>query len=146
MSNLARFARAKIAFQTPQMERAGRLIPKIKGKAPLTEAELALAAWPAVIGRRLANRTKAVSFSGSRIVVEVEDALWQRNLEGLRGAILANFHKTLGETAPKSIEFRIGIPRRPPGRAALPAASGAEGIADPVLRRIYLSSRRKAGA
>lgn len=146
MSNLARFPRAKIAFQTPQMERAGRLIPKLKGKAPLTEAELALAAWPAVIGRRLANRTKAVSFSGGRIVVEVEDALWQRNLEGLRGAILANFHKTLGEGAPKSIEFRIGIPRRPPGRAALPAASEAEGIADPVLRRIYLSSRRKAGA
>ncbi|HAX43689.1 MAG TPA: hypothetical protein DCY80_14175, partial [Solibacterales bacterium] len=63
------------------MERAGRLIPKLKGKAPLTEAELALAAWPAVIGRRLAHRTKAVSFAGGRIVVEVEDALWQRNLE-----------------------------------------------------------------
>ena len=135
MSNLARFARAKIAFQTPQMERAGRLIPKIKGKAPLTEAELALAAWPAVIGRRLANRTKAVSFSGSRIVVEVEDALWQRNLEGLRGAILANFHKTLGETAPKSIEFRIGIPRRPPGRGGRAAPARGPGLPPPPGRR-----------
>lgn len=128
------------------MERAGRLISKLKGKTTLTEGELALAAWPAVIGKRLAARTRAVEWRAGLLVVEVEDALWQRNLHGLRGQILENFTKTLGSAAPRELEFRIGIPRRPPQRALTLSADEADRIVDPVLRRIYVSSRRKAGA
>lgn len=128
------------------MESAARLIPKLKVKAPLTRAELAVAAWPAAVGRRLAGRTKALAFVQNRLIVEVEDALWQRNLQALSGQILANFGRTLGADAPLEIEFRIGVPRRPPQRAAAAAGDDAAGIADPVLRRIYIASRRKAGA
>jgi predicted nucleic acid-binding Zn ribbon protein len=127
------------------MERAGRLIAKLKGPAPLTAAELALAAWPAVIGRRLARHAKAVSLHHGRLLVEVDDALWQKQLEALRGAIFQNYAQTLGAAAVREIDFRVGIPRRPPARALAPGDEAA-GIADPVLRRIYLSSRRKAGA
>jgi hypothetical protein len=128
------------------MERAGRLIPTLKGKAPLTRSELAMAAWPAVIGKRLAGRTKALELRGERLVVEVEDSLWQRNLHGLRGQILENFQKTMGPAAPGEIEFRVGAPKRPPQRALVFSRDEADRIADPVMRRIYVTSRRKAGA
>lgn len=127
------------------MERAARLIPKMKVKAPLTRAELAVAAWPAVIGKRLAGRTRALALVQERLIVEVEDPLWQRNLQALAAPILENFRKTLGADAPGEVEFRVGVPRRPPRRATDPAGE-ANGIADPVLRHIYLHSRRKAGA
>lgn len=128
------------------MESAARLIPKLKVKAPLTRAELAVAAWPAAVGRRLAGRTKALALIHERLIIEVEDALWQRNLQALSPQILANYNRTLGAEAPRELEFRVGVPRRPPQRAAAPSGDDAAGIADPVLRRIYIASRRKAGA
>ena len=78
-----------------------------------------------------------------RLVVEVEDAMWQRNLHGLRGQILAKLNELLGAEAPSDIEFRIGVPRRPPQREEL-SADEADMIGDPVMARIYKISRRKA--
>ncbi|MCL4797472.1 MAG: DUF721 domain-containing protein [Bryobacteraceae bacterium] len=124
------------------MEHAGRLIPKLKGKSALTPAELCMAAWPSVIGKRLANRARAVALVDGRLIVDVEDALWQRNLEALREPIMANFEKTLGGRAPREVEFRVGVPRRPPARAVPPAAEPAAG----PLRSIDRIPRRKAGA
>lgn len=133
------------------MEQAGRLIAKMKAKGTPSAGELAVAAWPAAIGKRLAAKTKAIGVVRERLVVEVEDAVWQRNLHGLRNQILFNLTNLLGESAPQDLEFKIGIPRMPPRRAepsysASLFADEADRIADPVLRRIYIMSRRKAGA
>lgn len=134
------------------MERAGRLIARMKAKGTPAAGELAVAAWPAAIGKRLAGRTRAIGMVRERLVVEVEDAVWQRNLHGLSNQILTNLADLLGESAPRDLEFRIGIPKRPPQRAESGQARGllsgdeADRIADPVLRRIYIMSRRKAGA
>jgi hypothetical protein len=138
------------------MERAGRLIAKLQtAQRHFTPDDLVLAAWPAAVGKRLAGRTKAVSVARGRLVVEVEDELWRRNLSALRNQILRNFTDLLDAAAPTGIEFRIGIPRRPPQRenAAQPfslsapaARDEADSIADPGLRRIYINSRRKARA
>jgi hypothetical protein len=136
------------------MEHAGRSFARSKAaRACLTAEERALAAWPAAVGKRLAGRTRAVGLVRERLVVEVEDALWQRNLHTLRFQILANLSGYLGDDAPREIEFRIGVPRRPPRRETSAPVSPAGAlddeaarIADPVLRRIYLVSRRKAGA
>lgn len=113
----------------------------------LSAEELALAAWPAAIGKRLAGRTRAVSLVRDRLVIEVEDAVWQRNLHALRTQILSNLGGILGAAAPADLEFRIGVPRRPPQReerVGLP--DEADGIADPILSHLYRVSRRKAGA
>jgi len=116
--------------------------------------ELVCAAWPAAVGARLAVRTKAVSFRRAVLVVEVEDELWRRNLGGLRHQILKNFAELVDESAvPQEIEFKVGAPRRQMAReysvegfslTAPPVADEADGIADPVMRRIYINSRRKA--
>jgi len=135
------------------MERAGRLLGASQAaRRCLTPEELALAAWPAAVGRKAARHTKAVALDGSRLVVEVGDELWRRNLEMLSGQILANLQSMLGPSAPRWIEYRLAVPRRPvrseapePEFRLRPQGDDeADRIEDPVLRRIYLRSKRKA--
>lgn len=132
------------------MERAGRVLAKsARTRQTLGREELVKAAWNAAVGRRLAARTRPVGLVRERLVVEVQDALWQKNLFGLRSQILRNLAEIAGADAPSDIEFRVGIPRRPPVRELPAAARGADEadlIADPVLGRLYRYSRRKAGA
>ena len=126
------------------MERAGRSFAQLKAaRTCLSAEEWARAAWPAAVGKRLALRTRVFGLVRERLVVEVEDAMWQRNLHGLRGQILAKLNELLGAEAPSDIEFRIGVPRRPPQREER-SADEADMIGDPVMARIYKISRRKA--
>jgi hypothetical protein len=133
------------------MERAGRLISTSKtGRKLLSSEEMTLAAWGSAVGKRLSGRTRAIRLHQSTLIVEVEDELWQRNLALLEPQILKNLTGTLGEgKAPRKLEFRVGIPRRPAAIATPPPASSldeADRIADPVLSYLYRQSRRKAGA
>lgn len=136
------------------MERAGRLLGASQSaRRCLTPEELALAAWPAAVGRKAARHTKAVALEGSRLIVETGDDLWRRNLELLSGQILANLRSMLGPSAPRWVQYRLAAPRRPV-RSEAPQpefrlrphleAEDAERIEDPVLRRIYIRSKRKA--
>lgn len=136
------------------MERAGRLLAGSRtARRCLSAEELSLAAWPAAVGRKAARHARAVALDGQRLVVEVGDELWRRNLELLGGQILANLRGMLGEAAPCAIEYRLAARRRPVRsemagdefRLAAPADEAAR-IPDPVLRRLYLQSKRKAVA
>jgi len=134
------------------MERAGRLLASSKAaRRCLTAEELAVAAWPAAVGAKAARHTRAVALEGKTLIVEAGDELWLRNLELLNGHILANLRRSLGEAAPDRIQYRLSVPRRPVRseatgrdfRLAAPADDAAR-IEDPVLRRVYLKSKRKA--
>jgi hypothetical protein len=87
----------------------------------------------------------------TRLVVEVEDNVWQRQLFALSGQILRNLEKALGGGLVEDLEFKVVPRRREPQRAvrSAPAATPlfddeADRIADPVLRVIYRASRKKA--
>lgn|GEM_PF-2326072 len=117
----------------------------------LTASQLAISAWPAAVGFRLANRTRVTFFEKGRMIVEAEDALWQRNLAALTPQILTNLRSLLEDAAPRKIEFRVGVRRRPPQREEPLRGTGlfaaeSSGIADPSLAYVYRLSRRKAGA
>ena len=131
------------------MERAGRLIGKLKlnGKVATPE-EMARAAWPVAVGKRLAGRIGRVSLFGTTMVVEVEDAVWQSQLNTLSGQILNKMEKLLGPSTVLKLEFRIGIMRRMPQRVDKPSPlfDEGDGIHDPVFRQIYIASRRRASA
>ena len=132
------------------MERIGRAVAQLKlSKHGVTEEQLAVAAWAPAVGKKIANRTRAVALVRNRLVIEVEDQLWQRNLFGLRQQILRRLEDVLGQALVGELEFRIAVPRRQPVRAEtlLPLQSDeADGIRDPVLRSIYKSARKKATA
>lgn len=131
------------------MERAASLLTRLKSRN-LPVEDIARAAWPQAAGKRVAARTRAISLVRQTLVVEVEDIVWRQQLNALRGQLLTNIARILGSSAVESIEFRVGIPRRPPQREELAAsvaqADEASAIADPVLRRIYRQSRNRTGA
>jgi hypothetical protein len=145
------------------MEPASRLIRGLRIPGDVMSAEqLACAAWPAAVGKKVAAHTRAVRMVRSRLVVEVEDAIWQRQLFALSRHILSNLERGLGPGLVEDLEFRVvhkeALRRREPQRAerAMPSGSfddaagiapdDADGIADPVLRGIYKASRKKAQA
>lgn len=135
------------------MVRAGRLIGKLNMSAnAVTPQELARAAWPSAVGRKIAAHTSAVSLVRGCLIVEVEDAVWQRQLTTLERQILPKLQELAGAEVVTSIAFRPMVPRRAPQRAESARAEfglladDAEGIADPILRRVYLVSKKKASA
>lgn len=136
------------------MERAGRLIGKLKLTASaVSPEELAKAAWAAAVGKKIAAHSAAVSLVRGCLLVEVEDAVWQRQLTTLRGQIVGRLQEITGPEMVREVAFRPMIPRRMPQRAetARPqdfqlTADDADSIADPILRRLYKTSRKKASA
>ncbi len=110
---------------------------------------------------RLEKRSRAtlrvLKLVRGKLVVEVEDAIWQRQLHTLSSQILGRLRKVTGNAVVTDLEFRIGIPRRAVQRAEstelfsaknTPEANAdeAETILDPVLKKVYRLSRKKATA
>jgi predicted nucleic acid-binding Zn ribbon protein len=133
------------------MERAARVIQKSKhSRQVLADDDLARAAWPSVVGKAIAAHTSNVRLVRSTLVVEVEDAIWQRQLHALTSQIVDRFRKLTGNDAVDDAEFRISVPRRRPQRVESPRsahtvdAEEADRIEDPVLRKIYRMSQRRA--
>lgn len=109
----------------------------------MSAEELARAAWPPAVGKKIAERTRLGMLRGRTLVVEVEDAVWQRQLTSLSVQILRNLDRIIGGGLVEELSFRVGVPRRPPQRVVR-LADEADGIADAGMRRIYLQSRRRA--
>ena len=133
------------------MERASRLIGKFaSGKGPIEPADLACAAWPQAVGKIVASRTRASRMVRTRLIVEVEDHIWQKQLFTLSPQILRNLESRLGPGIVADLEFRVIPRRREPQRAqqAQPSlvSDDADSIADPVLRALYKTARKRAGA
>jgi len=133
------------------MERASKLIRGLSlPRDTMTVEELACAAWPEAVGKKIAAHTRAWRLVRTRLVVEVEDNVWQRQLFALTRHIVANLEKSVGQGLVEDIEFRVTPRRMEPGRAVevqhRPEGlfDEAAGIADPVLRDIYRASRRRA--
>jgi len=133
------------------MERASKLIRGFGlSRDTITGEELACAAWPLAVGKKIASHTRAVRLVRNRLVVEVEDSTWQRQLFCLSNFILRNLEKDLGGGLVGDLEFKVVPRRRDPQRAvlAMPGLFGDESnaIEDPVLRSIYRAARKKAQA
>ena len=125
------------------MERAAKSLAKLKATGVVSADDLARAAWPVAVGKRLADRTRALRMVRSTLLVEVEDAVWQRQLHQMRGQILTRIRQVIGEGVIEDVEFRIGVPRRPPQMASSTRDS-ADSIHDPVLRLLYDRAKKKA--
>src|SRR5258708_29068891 len=80
------------------MLRAGQLIGKLKMSRDPADAEArALAAWRVAAGKKIAAHTRATTLVRSSLVVEVEDVVWQRQLNTLRHFLIRNLIDALGE-------------------------------------------------
>lgn len=137
------------------MERAARLIKKNKySREIISDEDIVRSLWRAAVGQAIARHTSVLKIVRSSLIVEVEDAIWQRQLLPLSTQVAAQLRKLMGSTSIENVEFRVGIPRRPmareerpggitPQRAAEPADE-ADRIQDPVLKKVYRLSRKRA--
>lgn len=138
------------------MERAGRILAKWKGSQQAAEpAALAEAAWRVAVGPKIAAHTLSASLVRRHLVVEVEDETWRRQLAAMRPFILRNLARELGPGVVETIELRLAPARKGPARAEAPRTAAlrkppvrdeADGISDPVLRKLYDRMRRKSTA
>ena len=67
------------------------VISKALHQAPVEDS--ALLAWPIVCGSAVAERTRAMNFSGGILRVEVADVGWQRELATLAARYLAAINR-----------------------------------------------------
>jgi hypothetical protein len=134
-----------------QMERAARLIGNNKlSKKVFSEEDLARAVWPAAVGKAIAAHTSRLTLVRQTLVVEVEDAIWQKQLFTLRGQILDRLRRVTASDVVQDLEFRIALKRRQPQRAETrespQTCDEADSIQDAVLKKVYRLSRKKATA
>ena len=137
------------------MERASHFIQKNKlSKKVFSQEDLTRAVWPNAVGKAIASHTSRLTLVRTTLVVEVEDAIWQKQLFTLRDQILRRLQRVLGSAElVQDLEFRVGIQRRQPQRAetrlspqtTLPYDE-ADSIQDAVLKKVYRLSRKKATA
>ena len=131
------------------MERASRFIGKLNFPGDSVSGEqLVCAAWSATVGARIAQHARAERLVRTKLIVGVDDSVWQRQLFGMSRMILSKLTENLGDRlVVDELEFRVAAPRRGPQRAerSVPASpkDEADGIEDADLRRLYITSRNK---
>jgi hypothetical protein len=139
-----------LELSSAPMERAGKILAKIKNSDAISPEELARAAWLVTVGKRIAAKASPKALVRGSLVIEVEDAVWQKQLFHLRFDILAKLTSVIGSGIVTGLEFRIATPRRPPQTAQshseIASLDEADGIEDPVLRIIYKQARKRASA
>ncbi|HEX8984709.1 MAG TPA: DUF721 domain-containing protein [Bryobacteraceae bacterium] len=128
------------------MDRAGNVLRKLGLGAAEAYEDLARAAWPRAVGKRIAARTRPVGYADGCLVIEVDDTVWLEHLRTMRRQILPRLQALTGKDAVKALDFRQGVPRREPQRAEAPRVQRdeADGIEDSILRRVYKASRKRS--
>jgi hypothetical protein len=70
------------------------------------QGEAPVLAWPLVCGSKVAERTRALGFSGTTLRVEVPNAGWKREVQSLAPRYLATLNRYAGQKVER-IEFVI---------------------------------------
>ncbi len=138
-----------INFKFTEMMRAATVLSKMKlAKAGVSSERLAVPSWAQTVGKTIARHTRAVGIFEGTLVVDVEDAVWEKNLRLLQPQIMEKLTATLGPGKVRNIRFKVAIPKRSPQREdnLVVSADEADSIKDPILRRIYIQSRKRATA
>jgi len=109
--------------------------------------QLVCAAWSAAVGARIAKHARAERLVRTKLIVGVDDSVWQRQLFGMSRMILSKLTENLGERlVVDELEFRVAAQKRGPQRAERSTTrppDEADGIEDADLRRLYVTSRKK---
>jgi predicted nucleic acid-binding Zn ribbon protein len=135
------------------MDQAAKLLAQFQDAARcLSPAHVVAALWPRAVGKTVAAHSRVDGLWKGLLHVSVDDDVWREHLTTLASQIVSQLNKTAGGAVIREVRFRTHVPKRPPGRAvhssprdSQPSAD-PDGIADPVLGRIYRASRKRAGA
>ncbi len=112
-----------------------------------------IAAWKHAVGEVLAQRAVPIKLEGQTLTIVVQDSIWQRQLEQMRGHLLFRLNSVLGQILVKRMEFRVDgrqfmkavesedKPEAiPPPAIPIELLSAAASIDDAQLRRAFLGA------
>lgn len=108
-----------------------------------------LGAWKHAVGETLSARARAEALRDHKLVVAVEDKVWQRQLEQMRDQFLFRLNKVLGRQVVKVLEFRIApekftvqkpVAAKTMRSIPIELVSAAASIEDPGLRKAFLGA------
>jgi len=69
------------------------------------DLELLQKLWPSLVGSKLANTTKVTAVHGSRVVINVPDKIWRRQLFAMRPQLLEKLNAPWATPWIKEIAF-----------------------------------------
>lgn len=75
--------------------------------APQTGLAAVQAVWVDAVGERLAAVAEPVSERDGEVTVACLDPVWVQELDLMQGRLLAGLREQLGESAPRSLRFRV---------------------------------------
>src|SRR5688500_5906019 len=135
------------------METFIKVLPAVIEAAGASEEVLeaaCLGAWKHAVGETLNAHAQAETLRGDKLVVVVEDKIWQRQLEQMRDQFLFRLNKVLGRRVVNALEFRIApekfaVQKPVADKSATPTipielVSAAANIEDPGLRKAFLGA------
>lgn len=102
--------------------------------------------WSSAVGEHIATHSRVLLIRGKTVVITVDDATWKKQLDSMRSMIRERLSEISGVGSFQQLEFKVSPARRLPPKAQpgpLFTQDEADRIADPTLRKIYKSSRRK---
>lgn len=135
------------------MQRAAQLIKNDKRSQQIIgDDAIVRGIWRVAVGNAIARHTVSLKVVRSTLIVEVEDALWQKQLFPLSGQIVSRVQKLLGHSGIHDVEFRIAVMKRQmqreeslrPPLLAASMEDEADQILDPVLKKVYRNLRKRA--
>ena len=92
------------------MDELTKLLPMVLRAAGSSSEVLeaaAIAAWKYATGEGLRNHAAATKLQDKTLIIEVRDAIWQRQLWDMRGQLLFRVNSILGDRLINSIELRV---------------------------------------
>ena len=75
--------------------------------APKTPLAALQAAWAEVVGERIATVASPRSERAGEVTVGCADSVWAQELDLMQGELLERLRARLGESAPRSLRFRV---------------------------------------
>lgn len=131
------------------MERVTRLLAKLKSDS-LPLEDLTREVWPLAVGKIIAGHSQYAGLVRRTLVIEVEDAIWRKQLTAITPDILRKLASLIGPHLVTDLEFRVAPLRmRPRKERPLPlfdSPDEANHIADPIFRRLYKADRHRRTA
>lgn len=112
----------------------------VSDDSPEDRSARVFAYWERVAGATLARVTRPLELRGKTLWVGVEPGPWLDELGAVRERIRTKLNRALGAKVVATIRFRPA-PRTETQRP-IAADPAADGVIDPIRRRLYLDSKR----
>ncbi len=79
-------------------------LEKVAPKTPLAALQ---AAWPEVVGERIAAVASPRSERAGEVTVSCSDSVWAQELDLMQSELLERLRARLGDAAPRTLRFRV---------------------------------------